>query len=269
MEGSSLHGCRGFSTRWNLQLQLTLTQLAFALLGPCRVAAVGPNIQARARLIKDLPVGVFAGEKLQPKAEGRTLIDMSLSVRSLDLDFATATFKLSGWMKLTWQDDRYQWRPEEYENIESVPLPFSKAWAPDVMLHNGLDDKFMFRQVGVLDYTGDISYIIAVHTKSACNPNFNDFPWGLQVCSLKFGSWINSEYNVEYRIPSDGNSIGMADYEAVLGWRVVNTASRLQSVRHPLNQEPTHLVVFDIAFRTETYFDGTLGVLKKENKTEL
>ena len=28
-------------------------------------------------------------------------------------------------------------------------------------------------------------------------------------------------------------------------------------------QEPTHLVVFDIAFKTDTYFDGALGVLKK------
>jgi hypothetical protein len=29
------------------------------------------------------------------------------------------------------------------------------------------------------------------------------------------------------------------------------------------SQEPTHLVVFDIAFKTDTYFDGALGVLKK------
>ena len=35
--------------------------------------------------------------------------------------------------------------------------------------------------------------------QSACAPNFSNFPWGVQVCSLKFGSWINSQYNVEYR----------------------------------------------------------------------
>ncbi len=40
---------------------------------------------------------------------------------------------------------------------------------------------FFCVQVGVLDHTGDIAYIIAIHTKSACNPNFNDFPWGVQV----------------------------------------------------------------------------------------
>jgi hypothetical protein len=34
-------------------------------------------------------------------------------------------------------------------------------------------------------------------------------------------------------------------------------------------QEPTHLVVFDIAFKTDTYFDGALGVLKKVNNSFL
>ena len=84
-----------------------------------------------------------------------------------------------------------------------------------------MEEKFMFRQVAVLYYTGHIVYAIAIHTKvkhcsysyscihalryancnfqSACAPNFSNFPWGVQVCSLKFGSWINSQYNVEYR----------------------------------------------------------------------
>ena len=35
----------------------------------CSVAAVGPDITARDRLVKDLPNGVFAGRKLTPKVE--------------------------------------------------------------------------------------------------------------------------------------------------------------------------------------------------------
>ena len=38
---------------------------------------------------------------------------------------------------------------------------------------------------------------------------------------------------------------------------------RLQSVVYPLFTEPTHMVVFDIAFKRETYFDGSFGVLLK------
>jgi len=245
----------------------TAVLAAFCQFGCLSVTlAVGPDIQARSRLIKNLPVGIFAGEKLPPKMDEKTLIEMSISVRSLDLDFSSGTFKVSGWMKLNWRDDRYQWAPQEYENIDSVPLPFSKVWSPDVMLSNGLEDKFMFSKVGILDYTGNLTYIIAIHAKAACEPNFNDFPWALQVCSLKFGSWINSHYKVEYRLPSN-STIGLNEFESTVGWGVVNTSSRLQSIQHPSAQEPTHLVVFDIAFTRETYFDGAFGVLVKENRT--
>ena len=98
-------------------------------------------------------------------------------------------------------------------------------------------------QVAVLYHTGHIVYAIAVHTKSACAPNYLHFPWGvqvptppqswwlftivvdIQVCSLKFGSWINSQYNVEYRLPRD-STVGLSDFQQTVGWQVVNTKSR-------------------------------------------
>ena len=43
----------------------------------------------------------------------------------------------------------------------------------------------------------------------------------------------------------------------------VTTSFRLESVVYPLFTEPTHMVVFDVAFKRETYFDGSFGVLVK------
>jgi hypothetical protein len=61
------------------------------------------------------------------QAESRTLIDMSLSVRSLDLDFATGTFKLSGWMKLAWRDDR-QMPPPPSPSLPTENNSFVSSW---------------------------------------------------------------------------------------------------------------------------------------------
>jgi len=234
--------------------------------------AVGPDITARDRLVKDLPNGVFAGRKLTPKVADKTVIEMRLSIRSIDLDFKSGVFAMSGMMTLEWTDSRYVWDPFQWDGVESVPLPFSTVWTPEVILHNSLEEKFMFRQVGLLNYTGNIVYAIAVHTKPSCAPNFSNFPWGVQVCSLKFGSWINSQYNVEYRLSTTNTTIGLGDFQQTVGWEVVNTKSRLQSVVYPLFAEPTHMVVFDVAFKRETYFDGAFGVLVKgqgKNTTEL
>ena len=39
----------------------------------------------------------------------------------------------------------------------------------------------LFCQIGVVHHTGHFVYVIAVHSKSACSPNFEGFPWGMQV----------------------------------------------------------------------------------------
>ena len=103
--------------------------MILTLLSVSAVVAVGPDLTARARLVKDLPNGVFAGKKLTPKVnktvilmpvgsllfsvnqlDMMTKIDMHLSVRSIDLDFKSGTFKLSGMMSLEWKDPRFKHR---------------------------------------------------------------------------------------------------------------------------------------------------------------
>ena len=39
-------------------------------------------------------------------------------------------------MTLEWSDARYTWDPALYDGVESVPLPFSTVWTPEVILHN-------------------------------------------------------------------------------------------------------------------------------------
>ena len=94
--------------------------------------AVGPDLRARSRLLRDLPMGfqsrrggggggsnaAGSGGSNARKEPRRTLIDMSLAVRSIDLDFATGVFSADGWMSLRWQDDRFA-------NIKSIKQGFN------------------------------------------------------------------------------------------------------------------------------------------------
>ena len=136
-----------------------LLHLLFSWLSPSHT--VGPDITARDRLVKDLPNGVFAGRKLTPKVRTevlssgsvslffvpeqvaeKTVIEMRLSIRSIDLDFKSGAFSMSGMMTLEWNDSRYVWDPFQWDGVESVPLPFSTVWTPEVILHNSLEEKF-------------------------------------------------------------------------------------------------------------------------------
>ena len=53
---------------------LSLLLLLLLSLATTAVGAVGPDITAKDRLVKDLPNGVFAGKKLTPKVESYTKI---------------------------------------------------------------------------------------------------------------------------------------------------------------------------------------------------
>ena len=84
-----------------------------------------------------------------------------------------------------WNDERYGWNPSDYEGLTSIPLPFSTSWAPDLVLVNAAEDKFIDRQVGVVKSNGDIVYVVGILTKSNCAPNYNNYPFGIQTCQVK------------------------------------------------------------------------------------
>lgn len=164
------------------KILVVLCVSVFVHFDTCR--SVGPDLKAKQRLLHDLRIGLDRFPP--PKRRDRTLIDMRLAVRSLDLNFEEGIFRTDGWMSLRWTDERYAWNPREYEGIDSLTLPFSKVWAPEVILHNSVEEKFVFRQVGVIKSSGEIVYMISVHTKSTCEPNYENFPFGLQASQRYF-----------------------------------------------------------------------------------
>lgn len=71
------------------------------------LSTVIPAPKVLIHVLKDLPSGMFAGAKIPSKVRARTLIEMSFSLRTIDLDFTTGTFSTSGWMTLEWDDPRW------------------------------------------------------------------------------------------------------------------------------------------------------------------
>ena len=64
---------------------------------------IGPDIVARARLLRDLPLTrtLKAQSKVNQRDHGHvTNIYVSISARSVDLDFNTGIFSMNGWVSL-------------------------------------------------------------------------------------------------------------------------------------------------------------------------
>ena len=101
------------------------------------------------------------------------------------------------------------------------------------------------------------------------------------LLQLKFGSWVNEHYKVQYRLastsPDQGNrsnsivteDISLREFDSPIGWKVIGARAYLESTQHlpPLLEEPSQNVVFSIVFRREFVFDAFMGATQRSPST--
>ena len=72
----------------------------------------------------------------------------------------------------------------------------------------------------IISHTGDIAWFMPLISRSACKVNVADYPFDLQRCSLKFGSWT---YNgAEMNLTQYANTAVLDKYESSGEWDVID-----------------------------------------------
>lgn len=113
---------------------------------------------------------------------------------------------------------KLRWNPEEYVGITIIRVPSDRIWRPDVVLYDKYVQKYdslskLNKQLhpaadgnvvslqssdgrfegtitkAVVKYDGTITWTAPANYKSACTIDVTFFPFDLQNCSMKFGSW--------------------------------------------------------------------------------
>ena len=172
---------------------------------------------------------------------------------------------MTGFFLIKIQILRYAWNPLDHDGVTRVRLPFSSTWAPEIILDNAAgEEKFIYRQVGHVHDSGNFVYLVKIHAKSRCRPGYEEtnFPFHLQICSLRFGSWLNEQYGVEYRATNE-TDVNLSDFTSPTGWEILASEATLESVHYPKFEEPSSLVVFTFAFKRNLYYDSVSGILWK------
>uniref|UniRef100_A0A672M7W9 Cholinergic receptor, nicotinic, alpha 5 n=1 Tax=Sinocyclocheilus grahami TaxID=75366 RepID=A0A672M7W9_SINGR len=94
------------------------------------------------------------------------------------------------WMKQEWTDMKLRWNPDHYLGITSIRVPSDSIWIPDIVLYDNADGNFEATVTkAAVRYDGTISWTPPANYKSACTIDVTFFPFDLQNCSMKFGSW--------------------------------------------------------------------------------
>ncbi|CAF4296810.1 unnamed protein product, partial [Rotaria sordida] len=103
-----------------------------------------------------------------------------------------------------WNDYSLRWKPEEFGNIQTLRIPNTQIWIPDIFLYNSIDDKFDTRAKvnAVVQYDGNILYVPPILFKSICPFDIALFPFDTQYCTLKFGTWTYDDAGVNLTVES-------------------------------------------------------------------
>ncbi|KAK7939292.1 hypothetical protein WMY93_002618 [Mugilogobius chulae] len=81
-------------------------------------------------------------------------------------------------LKQQWKDVNLQWNPEDYGGIKKIRVPSTDIWRPDLVLYNNVTGAHWHDHMEPSRIFKSYCEIIVLH-----------FPFDLQNCSMKLGTW--------------------------------------------------------------------------------
>uniref|UniRef100_A0A3P9IGW1 Neuronal acetylcholine receptor subunit alpha-5 n=1 Tax=Oryzias latipes TaxID=8090 RepID=A0A3P9IGW1_ORYLA len=154
-------------------------------------------------------------------------VKFGLAISQLvDVDEKKQLMTTNVWLKQEWIDMKLRWKPEDYLGITTIRVPSDRIWLPDVVLYDNSDGRFEGTVTkAVVKYDGTISWNPPANFKSACTIDVTFFPFDLQNCSMKFGSWTYDGSQVD--IILEDFHVDKKDYFDNGEWEIVKaTGSR-------------------------------------------
>lgn len=122
-----------------------------------------------------------------------------------DVDEKYQTLKAIIWLTQRWTDEYLVWNPADYNGLEEVRVPSTRLWLPDTVMYNtkneGSNDPLMtvFTKM-IINYNGSVDWSAPLTMISSCKVNVHHYPFDVQECNLRFGSWQHDARYIDYDI---------------------------------------------------------------------
>ncbi|XP_062861231.1 neuronal acetylcholine receptor subunit alpha-5 isoform X2 [Trichomycterus rosablanca] len=169
-------------------VQLACSCLLCSSLAPPKLSSYA---KTEDKLLKDLFSNYQKWVRPVEHLNGTVRVKFRLAITQLvDVDEKNQLMTTNVWMKQEWVDTKLRWNPKHYLGITSIRVPSDSIWIPDIVLFDNSDGNFEATATkAVVKYDGTISWTPPANYKSACTIDVTFFPFDLQNCSMKFGSW--------------------------------------------------------------------------------
>uniref|UniRef100_A0A671SSH0 Cholinergic receptor, nicotinic, alpha 10a n=1 Tax=Sinocyclocheilus anshuiensis TaxID=1608454 RepID=A0A671SSH0_9TELE len=207
------------------------------------------------KLLNDLFVNYT--NALRPVEDTDNIINVTLQItlsQIIDMDERNQILTTYLWIRQVWFDAYLTWNKTDYDGIDTIRIPSSYVWRPDIVLYNNADDHFsssMETNV-VIRHDGQIMWDKPAITKSSCKVDVSYFPFDAQQCRLTFGSWTHNGNQMDLHNALD--SADLADFVENVEWEVQGMPAKKNIILYGCCSDPYPDITYTLHLKRRASF---------------
>uniref|UniRef100_A0A8C5EVJ3 Neuronal acetylcholine receptor subunit alpha-7-like n=1 Tax=Gouania willdenowi TaxID=441366 RepID=A0A8C5EVJ3_GOUWI len=170
----------------------------------------------------------------------------------MDVEEKNQKLTTNAWLQMHWYDHYLQWNQSEYPGVKNLRFTPDQVWTPDILLYNSAHDKFdaTFKTNVLVNSSGFCEYLPPGIFVSTCNVDVRWFPFDIQRCELKFGSWTFDGWLLDIQLKEADVSGYMQNGE----WDLLEVPGGRNEIYYDCCAEPYPDVTFVVTLRRRTLF---------------
>ncbi|XP_078314818.1 acetylcholine receptor subunit beta-like [Crassostrea virginica] len=173
--------------------------IGFCLLSAvlCQIGGGSPPTYSRS-LETALRTELFTGYSVLQRPEDRMRVKVSLTLLTVnDMDIKNQLMSVSGYLSLSWSDDRLSWfntssTSQDYSNVRFLFSNEVYVWSPALIIENSVDSLTVISDKNIpmrINNQGLINWNPAGIYLVSCSSDITYYPLDQQVCTVKVSTW--------------------------------------------------------------------------------
>uniref|UniRef100_A0A3B5QAZ1 Cholinergic receptor, nicotinic, alpha 10a n=1 Tax=Xiphophorus maculatus TaxID=8083 RepID=A0A3B5QAZ1_XIPMA len=236
-------------------ISLVLHQFALGLCDGLFKSCEGAHAKYAQKLLTDLLTNYTSA--LRPVEDTNNILNVTLQVtlsQIIDMDERNQILTAYLWIRLVWFDAHLRWNKDEYDGLDTIRIPGSYVWRPDIVLYNSADNHFtgpMDTNV-VIRHDGQMMWDSPAITKSSCKVDVSFFPFDGQQCRFTYGSWTYNGNQLD--ILNAMESADLADLVENVEWEVLGMPAKKNIVQYGCCADPYPDVTYTLQLKRRASF---------------
>ncbi|XP_026477242.1 acetylcholine receptor subunit alpha-like isoform X2 [Ctenocephalides felis] len=192
----------------------------------------------------------------------RVCIKLKLS-QLIDVNLKNQIMTTNLWVEQSWYDYKLRWEPKEYGGVHMLHVPSDHIWRPDIVLYNNADGNYevTIMTKATVFYTGLVIWQPPAVYKSSCSIDVEFFPYDVQTCVLKLGSWTYDGFKVDLRHMDEKSGsnivdvgVDLSEFYMSVEWDILEVPAVRNEKFYTCCDEPYLDITFNITMRRKTLF---------------